>query len=256
MTTSRKTLWHQLPLVLAGLLLAASCNVSKDVPLPALPLPATYRTATNADTTSVVNLPWRSFFTEPALQQLLDSATRRNNDLQQAIQNIASAQATLKQARLGYFPAATLQAGVTTNRPSNNSLNGISLSQFLGTKHIEDYNLAPAISWEADIWGKIRSRKQEALAAYLQSQEARKAVQTQVVAQVAQGYYNLLMLDTQLAVARRNFALTDSTLRFTRLQFTAGQVTALAVQQVEVQRLTAAGLIPSSSRPSRCRKMP
>ncbi|GAB3241562.1 efflux transporter outer membrane subunit [Hymenobacter seoulensis] len=244
MTTLINKTWHRLPLVLAGVLLAAACKVSKDLPLPTLPLPATYRTATNTDTTSVAGLPWRSFFTEPALQQLLDSATVRNNDLQLAIQNIASAQTTLRQARLGYLPTATLQAGVTTNRPSSNSLNGISLSQFLGAKHIEDYNLAPAISWEADIWGKIRSRKQEALSAYLQSQEARKAVQTQVVAQVAEGYYNLLMLDTQLAVARRNVALTDSTLRFTRLQFTAGQVTALAVQQVEAQRLTAAGLIP------------
>ncbi|WP_311136780.1 TolC family protein [Hymenobacter cellulosilyticus] len=214
-------------------------------PAPARAAPARYLPhRPTADTASVASLPWRSFFTEPALQQLLDSATVRNNDLQLALQNIASAQTTLRQARLGYLPAATLQAGVTTNRPSGNSLNGISLTQFLGTKHIEDYNLAAALSWEADIWGKIRSRKQEALAAYLQSQEARKAVQTQVVAQVAQGYYNLLMLDTQLEVARRNVALTDSTLRFTRLQFRAGQVTALAVQQVEVQRLTAAGLVP------------
>jgi len=244
MTTTFKNTSRWLPLMLAGLLLVASCKVSKDMPLPQLPLPATYRTATNTDTASVVNLPWRSFFTEPALQQLLDSATVRNNDLQLAIQNIASAQATLRQARLGYLPAVTLQTGVTTNRPSANSLNGISYRQFLGVKHLEDYNLAAAVSWEADIWGKIRSRKAEALAAYLQSQEARKAVQTQVVAQVAEGYYNLLMLDTQLAVAQRNFALTDSTLRFTKLQFTAGQVTALAVQQVEAQRLTAAGLIP------------
>ena len=244
MTTNLKQTWRRLPLVLASLLLVAACKVSKDVPLPTLPLPATYRTAPTADTASVANLPWRSFFTEPALRQLLDSATLRNNDLQLAIQNIASAQATLKQARLGYLPAATLQTGVTTNVPSRNSLSGISYSQFLGVQHLEDYNLAVALSWEADIWGKIRSRKQEALAAYLQSQEARKAVQTQVVAQVAQGYYNLLMLDTQLAVARRNVALTDSTLRFTQLQFAAGQVTALAVQQVEAQRLTAAGLVP------------
>ena len=136
MTTLLNKTWHRLSLVLAGLLFVASCKVSKDRPLPKLPLPATYRTATNTDTTSVVNMPWRSFFTEPALQQLLDSATVRNNDLQLAIQNIASAQATLKQARLGYLPTATLQAGVTTNRPSSNSLNGISYSQFLGVKHL------------------------------------------------------------------------------------------------------------------------
>jgi multidrug efflux system outer membrane protein len=245
MTTLQNTPRRLLALGLASLLvIAASCNVAKNIPLPTLPLPATYRTAPTADTASIAGLPWRSFFTEPALQQLLDSATVRNNDLQLALRNIASAETTLKQARWGNIPTVSLQAGVTTNRPSGNSLNGISLSQFLGTKHIEDYNLAAAVSWEADIWGKIRNRTAEARAAYLQSQEARKAVQTQVVAQVAQGYYNLLLLDTQLAVARRNFALTDSTLRFTRLQFTAGQVTALAVQQVEAQRLLAAGLIP------------
>jgi multidrug efflux system outer membrane protein len=244
MTTLKNTPWRRLALGLATLLVVASCNVAKNIPLPTLPLPATYRTALTADTASIAGLPWRSFFTEPALQQLLDSATVRNNDLQLALRNIASAEAALKQARWGNIPAVNLAAGVTTNRPSSNSLNGISLSQFLGTKHIEDYNLAAAVSWEADIWGRIRNRTAEARAAYLQSQEARKAVQTQIVAQVAQGYYNLLMLDTQLAVARRNFALTDSTLRFTRLQFTAGQVTALAVQQVEAQRLTAAGLIP------------
>ncbi|WP_035361192.1 TolC family protein [Dyadobacter alkalitolerans] len=228
----------------ATLVITVSCNVSKNVPLPEMQLPSAYRTAENPDTASIAGLPWKSFFNEPALQQLLDSAIARNNDLQLALQNIEAAQASFKQARWGNVPAVTIQAGANTNSPSTNSLNGISLSQFLGRSHIEDYNLAAVVSWEADIWGKIKSRKAEALAAYLQSQEARKAVQTRIVAQVAEGYYNLLMLDTQLEVARRNVALTDSTLEITRLQYTAGLANSLAVQQVEAQRLTAAGLIP------------
>lgn len=231
---------------LLGLLLvvASACKVSKDIQTPQSVTPSAYRTATNTDTNSVARLPWKSFFTETALQNLIDSAVTRNNDLQIAVKNIESAQLTLRQARLGYLPSVNLQATATINRPSNNSLNGLSLNQFLGSKHIEDYTVAAAVSWEADIWGKIRSQKALALATYLQTEEARKAVQTQVVAQVSQGYYNLLMLDAQMAIARRNLVLNDSTLRIIRLQYDAGQVTQLAVQQAEAQQLTAARLIP------------
>ncbi|HVW59712.1 MAG TPA: efflux transporter outer membrane subunit, partial [Puia sp.] len=106
------------------------------------------------------------------------------------------------------------------------------------------YNANIGLSWEADIWGKIRSRKAGALASYLQTEEARKAVQTNIVAGVSQGYYNLLMLDAQLAIAHRNLALNDSTLQIIRLQYNAGQVTALGVQQAEAQEKVAAGLVP------------
>jgi len=224
--------------------LLGACKVSKDVPLPDAPLPAAYRFATNGDTASVAQLPWKSFFTDAALQNLLDSAITRNNDLQIAIRNLEQAQLTLKQARLGNLPAASLQVTANTNRPSDNSLNGLSLNQFLGSKHIEDYTAAVNLSWEADIWGKIRSRKAAALASYLQTEEARKAVQTQIVSNVSQGYYNLQMLDAQLSVANKNLRLNDSTLNIIRLQFNSGQVTSLAVQQAEAQRLNAAQLIP------------
>ncbi len=142
------------------------------------------------------------------------------------------------------MPDARIQAGASTSRPSDNSLNGLSLGQFLGTRHIEDYSASLVLSWEADIWGKIRNQQKAALAAYLQTDEARKLVQTDIVAGVSKGYYNLLMLDAQLDVARRNLALNDSTLRMIRLQFDAGQVSSLAVQQAEAQRLEAAKLVP------------
>jgi outer membrane protein, multidrug efflux system len=83
-----------------------------------------------------------------------------------------------------------------------------------------------------------------ALAQYLQTAEAKKLLQTNIVSGVAEGYYNLLMLDAQLGIARANLALNDSTLRIIRLQYTAGEVTALGVQQAEAQELTAAELIP------------
>ncbi|WP_158827585.1 TolC family protein [Mucilaginibacter lacusdianchii] len=232
-------------LLLLLLSIASACKVSKDIQAPDMNLPGAYRTATTAaDTNSVAKLPWKSFFTDATLQRLIDSAITRNNDLQIAVKNIESARLTLQQAKLGNIPTVGLQVTATVNRPSDNSLNGISLSQFLGSKHIEDYTAAANISWEADIWGRISSRKAEALAQYLQTDEARKAVQTQLIANVSQGYYNLLLLDEQITIAKRNVMLNDSTLRIIRLQYNAGQVTSLAVQQAEAQQLTAARLVP------------
>jgi NodT family efflux transporter outer membrane factor (OMF) lipoprotein len=114
----------------------------------------------------------------------------------------------------------------------------------LGQHHIDDFSAGGTLSWEADIWGKIRSRKKSALASYLQTAEAKKALQTTIVANVAKGYYDLLMLDAQLEIAKKTLALNDSTLFIVNLQFDAGQVTSLARQQTEAQRLVAAQLIP------------
>jgi NodT family efflux transporter outer membrane factor (OMF) lipoprotein len=161
-----------------------------------------------------------------------------------ALKNIQTAQLTLGQSRLGYWPDLSLNITANRNRPSDNSLNGITASQFLHSKTIDDFNANLGLSWEADIWGKIRNQQSRALAGYLQSEEARKALQTNIVAGVSEGYYNLLMLDAQLAIARKNLALNDSTLRIIRLQYDAGQVTALGIQQAEAQQLVAAELVP------------
>ncbi|HXB94126.1 MAG TPA: efflux RND transporter permease subunit, partial [Puia sp.] len=221
-----------------------SCKVSKDVATPSAPVPEAFRSSQRQDTASVADLSWRNFFADADLQRLIDSAIARNYDMQIALQNIRSAQLVLRQSKLGYLPDFTLQVTGAYSRPSDNSLNGISAKSFLGTDHIDDYNANVGLSWEADIWGKIRNQQSRSLAQYLQSAEARKALQTSIVSDVANGYYNLLMLDAQLDIARANLALNDSTLRIIRLQFNAGDVTALGVQQAEAQELAAAGLIP------------
>ena len=237
--------------VLVLLVGLGACKVSKDIPTPRVDLPGEFRNAegagaaaAGADTTSVGSLPWKSFFADPVLQGLIDSAIARNYDMQIALQNIRSAQLTLGQAKLGYWPDVTLQITADLTRPSDNSLNGISAQAFLHSKFLNDYNASLGLSWEADIWGKIKNKKAMALAQYLQTNEARKLLQTNIVSGVAEGYYNLLMLDAQLDIARKNLALNDSTLRIIRLQFNAGDVTALGVQQAEAQQLVAAGLVP------------
>src|SRR5580692_1162484 len=222
----------------------AACKVSKDVTTPAAQLPGQFRSSESADTTSIASLPWKSFFADPVLERLIDSAIVHNYDMQVALQNIRSAQLALGQAKLGYWPDITLQVTATLTRPGSESLNGITANDFLHSKYLNDYNATLGLSWEADIWGKIKNQQSKALAQYLQTAEARKALQTNIVSGVAEGYYNLLMLDAQLEIARANLALNDSTLRIIRLQYTAGEVTALGVQQAEAQELSAAELIP------------
>lgn len=226
------------------LIVLAGCKVSKDVAIPKAAIPESFRNANTTDTTSIGNISVKNFFTEEGVQRLIDTALLRNYDMQIALKNIESAEVLFKQSKLGNIPELTLQVTANANRPSDNSLNGLSAGQFLKTKVIQDYNANVGLAWEADIWGKIKSQKQAALATYLQTSEARKAIQTRVVANVAQGYYRLLMMDAQMAVAKKNLLLNDSTLRIIHMQFDAGQVTSLAIQQAEAQQLVAAQLIP------------
>lgn len=224
----------------------SACKVSKDVETPKPALPENFRNAANTtDTSSIADIQWKQFFTEATLQKLIDSAIAKNYDMQIAVKNIEASQLLFKQVKWNNVPQVDLNVTASSSRPSDNSINGLSLKQNdIGTKHVEDYSANLAVSWEADIWGKIHNQQRGALAAYLQTQEAKKAIQTNLVATVSQGYYNLLMLDAQLVIAQKNVKLNDSTLRIIKLQYDAGQVTSLAVQQTEAQRQAAEQLVP------------
>jgi multidrug efflux system outer membrane protein len=221
-----------------------SCRVSKDVTVTDSGLPAKYAGQSADDTVSAARLPWKTFFTLPELQVLLAEALSNNYDIQVALKNISAADLILRQSRLGNIPVIGLNATVSSSRPSDNSLNGLSLNQYLNTRHIEDYTLAADISWEADIWGKIRSREAAALAAYLNTRAASDAVQTRLISEISKGYFNLLMLDEQLRIAQSNVRLNDSTLQMIGLQYQSGQVSYLAVQQAQAQKSTAEKLVP------------
>lgn len=230
--------------LLSTIICLSACGISKKTNIPQPQLPAAYRGDMHTDSAGSANVLWRDFFHDAQLQQLIDSTIVRNYDMQLADENIRQSRLLLRQSKWGYIPNAALQFSAATTRYSDNSLNGLSINQFLGASHLEDFTGTVNLSWEADIWGKVRNQKRSALGAYMQSSEVRKALQTRLVATVAEGYYNLLMLDAQMGIAQKNLSLTDSTLRIIRLQFNAGQVTALAVGQAEAQYLTAAQLIP------------
>ena len=222
-----------------------SCSVSKDIETPKDALPENFRNASvSKDTTSIADLEWKNFFTEKDIIRLIDSAVARNNDLQIATKNIEIAQYRFTQSKWSNVPQVNLGVNASTSNPSDNSFTGKNLNQALGQNHINDFTAGATLSWEADIWGKIKNQKKGAFAEYLQSEEVKKALQTTIVADVSKGYYNLLMLDAQLEIARQTLKLNDSTTNIIKLKYDAGQVTSLAIQQSEAQKLNSAQLIP------------
>ncbi|WP_235938473.1 efflux transporter outer membrane subunit [Chitinophaga solisilvae] len=221
----------------------AACRVGRNYERPPVVLPAQFGTAAPSDS-SIAKVEWNKFFTDATLQELIGKALSGNYDLQLAVKRVEASQAYLKQAKAAWLPAFNAQASANTNFPSKKSFTGMNMSQFNFGDHIEDFNLGVNMSWEIDIWGKIRRQKEAALATYLQTYEAQHAVQTSLVSAIANGYFNLLMLDNQLTVARRNVALSDTIVKMIGLQKTAGEVTELAVQQAVSQKQTAELLIP------------
>lgn len=219
-----------------------SCRVGKEYQRPTVEMPQQFTPF--ADTNSIADIEWKNFFTNAELQSLIDKGLKYNHDLLIAMNRIEIAQQRVKQSKLIQLPEINFQATGSISRPSDNSLNGISIGSFLGKKYVENYQAIFNISWEADIWGKLHSQKEATLASYLQTYEATKAVQTQLVANIAQGFYNLLMLDKQLEITKRNLVLNDSFVTATRLLKDAGITNALAVQQAESQRQSTALLVP------------
>ena len=222
----------------------SSCKIGKEYQRPTVELPKQFNNVSFADTSSIADIEWKKFFTDPDLQALISKGLTYNQDLLVAMKNMEIAQQRMKQAKLILLPDLNAQITAQTFNPSNNSLNGISTNSFLGKNHIENYQAAVSLSWEVDIWGKLRNQKDATLAEYLQTYEAAKAVQTQLVSDIAQGYFNLLMLDKQLDVARSNLALNDTFFLATQLLRNAGLANSLAVERASSQKQTTELLIP------------
>lgn len=221
-----------------------SCKVGKNYQRPNLELPKQFAGVSFSDTSSIADIEWKRFFTDPELQNLIDKGIKYNQDLLLAMKRIDIAQERVNQAKLLQAPEVNLQITGQITRPSDNSLDGLSIKSFLKQSYLESYTAQATLSWEADIWGKLRRQKEATLAEYLQTYEAAKAVQTQLVASIAQGYFNLLMLDSQLEITKNDLALRDSFLTATRVLRDAGLGTTLAVQRAASQLQSTALLIP------------
>jgi NodT family efflux transporter outer membrane factor (OMF) lipoprotein len=154
-----------------------------------------------------------------------------------AVQRVEIARQYARQGKQLWLPELGLNLSTTHNRPSENGLSGN--AETFGT-----YSFGVDFHWEVDVWGKIRNQNRIIQTEYLRSYEAKNAVQTALIAHIANGYYNLLLLDKQLEIASENLALADNTLKITTFLYEEGKVTSLAVQQIKAQWESVALLIP------------
>lgn len=182
------------------------------------------RLAVSGDTASIADLSWQELFTDPLLQQLIETGIAHNTDLSIARLRVKEAEALLTASKLAYLPSVSLTPQGTIRKVE-------------GESATKSYNLAASADWEIDIFGRITNAKREAKAVLEQSEAYRQAVQTQLVATIANSYYSLLMLDKQYEISRSTAELWAENLRVMKALKEAGQTTEMAVAQIEASKL-------------------
>lgn len=214
-------------------LFLSSCNIYRKFERPEMSVADSYR---NLDTTSVVDtatiadLNWTEIYTDPNLQVLINYALENNTDHLIAMEKVKEAKAAFKSARLSFFPSAGLVFPTNMNYSNGNT----SVS----------YNASVTASWEIDLFGKLLNSKRKAQVVMLQSQEYQQAVRTQIIATVADYYFNLLALDKQLniyTITEKSWATSVETIKAMK---EGGMTTEAAVAQYEAYHASIAAAIP------------
>ena len=180
------------------------------------------------DSLSTANVSWREIFTDATLQNHINKALSHNLDIRVAMQNVASAQAYLKQSKSAHIPTVALGANYTRSTSSINTMGGVGERTYGNL-----WDITASASWEADIWGSLSAQKRASYASYLATVEAQKAVQSEVVATLATAYYQLLMLDEQKKVLEKTIDFRSQSLETTKLLKEAGSTTEVATKQIE-----------------------
>lgn len=228
-------------------IMLSSCFVARKYSRPNVTKEGLYRDFSQTDTANLADLPWDELFTDKNLQQLIRQGLDNNYDLKIAYQQVLAAEAFYKQGKAGYIPILTLDGSVTSSEFAPNSAIGQQFANIGGRQgegggldgRLEQYDLTASLSWEADLWGRIRSNKRANGANFLQSQAAQRLVQTRLVASIASAYFQLLALDAQLNIANETVVVRRKSLKTIQSLKASGSQTEVAVQQTEAQLYTA-----------------
>jgi multidrug efflux system outer membrane protein len=208
--------------------------------------PDTFRGSETVDQNSIGDLKWFEVFKDQQLQQLVRTAMVQNYDLRLAGARINAARANLGLARSDQLPQFEAGADLTTNRFSNNGQ--LAGSGQGGERRSFGSVLVNLLTFEIDVWGRLRNQTKAARAELRATEEDRKAVMTTVAGDVAGDYFNLLELDSQLDIAKRTLATRENSLRLIQARQQGGLATMLDVRQAEELVYQASQTIPDTER--------
>jgi NodT family efflux transporter outer membrane factor (OMF) lipoprotein len=214
-----------------------ACFVARDYTRPEMFDEIGFRTDTaSMDTLTMATIAWRDFFTDPLLQSYIDEGLQNNLDIRIALTRIDAAEAWLKQGKAGQLPTLNTHLSASHFELSKNGQ-----SRGVGSGNV--FELGTGLSWEADIWGKIRSTRRAYQASYLQSQAAHQAVKTRLIAGIATLYYNLLSIDEQMEITQETIENRKRSLQTAIALKNAGNGTEADVKQTEAQLYTAQAIL-------------
>ena len=206
--------------------LLSSCHIYKAYDRPKdIKTDGVYRSATSDneamatdDTTSIGNLPWKEVFNDSYLQTLIEKGLANNVNMQAAILRVDEAKALLLSARLAYVPSLNLNATGT-------------LSSYDGAKPSKIYSVPASASWQVDLFGSLLNASRAAKASLLQTDAYRQAVRSSLIANIANTYYTLLMLDRQVNITEQTSKIWKENVRAMEAMKEAGMTTEAAVLQ-------------------------
>lgn len=198
-----------------------------------------FRQKTSNDSISTANVAWNQIFTDAKLQTIIKKTIENNLDLKVAVARIQEASAVFKQSKLQNLPSLDGVASITETKNSGAAQGGNFVMPDLLV-----YRLGISTGWEVDIWGRIKSLKRSAYAGFLQSDAAKRAVQTQLIAQAANLYYQLISLDKQLEITKQTVELRKKDVETVEALMEAAYLTGADVEQSKANLYSAQLTIP------------
>ncbi len=229
--------------ILAWFIPLFGCTVGPDYVRPEIDSPEDWRVDYQS-AADYSNTRWWEQFDDPVLNDLIEIALRENKDVRIAAARVEEFAARVDIFRSGFFPQLDYEGDASRNRASRESFGGTEI----GDRTYSNYATAINLSWELDLWGRIRRATEAARAELLASEETRRAVILTLVSSVATSYVFLRQLDRQLEVSYETLDARAESLRLFELKFKGGVVSALEVAQVQTEYEQAASAIPPIER--------
>ena len=230
----RKNLYIAI-ILLIGIL--SSCKIGKSYVRPDLQLPDTL--AQQQDTLSIADRNWWEIYSDTTLRALIDRALEHNKDMLIAASRVKEMAAQKRISTAALLP--DISGKVTAEREQENHGGD-------AFKKADTFEAQFLVSWELDLWGKLRWAHSASIAEYLQSIEAQRALRMTIVAEVAQAYYELVALDTELDIVRQTLQAREEGVRLAQIRFAGGLTSETSYRQAQVELARTATLVPDLER--------